>query len=138
MVDAALFPHRFVAGVVGLLGILGLLLAAVGVYGVLMYGVVQRIREVGIRVALGASTGMVSRDVFAHAARLAAAGAGLGLVGAAAVTRGLRFWLIGVGPLDPLTFVSVPCILGVVSLLAAYHPVLRALRADPLEALRAE
>jgi predicted permease len=138
MVNATLFPQRFVAGLVALLGLLGLLLSAVGVYGVLMYSVTQRIREFGIRVALGASAGAVTRGVVAHGAKLAAGGAVLGLAGAAAVTRVLRFWLIGVGPLDPVTFVSVPCILAAVSLLAVYHPVRRALRADPLQAMRAE
>jgi predicted permease len=138
IVKISLFPQRFAGTMIGALGLLGLLLAAVGTYGLLMYSVSQRIRDWGVRIALGASAADVTRGVLLHGLTLTAAGIILGLAGAALLTRALRGFIFGIGPYDPVTFVAVPVVLTAVGLLAAWQPVRRALRADPVQALRAD
>jgi ABC-type antimicrobial peptide transport system permease subunit len=119
-------------------GVLALLLGAVGLYGVMAYGTVQRTREFGVRLALGARTrevlGLVARD----AAKLAGIGVALGLVGALGLTRLLESQLYGVTAIDPLVFAGAAVLLAVVALAAALLPALRAARTDPMTALRWE
>ncbi len=115
-----------------------LLLAVVGIYGVIAYGVVQRTRELGIRMALGARGADVSRLVVRQGMVPVLAGIGMGLVGALAGGRLLRSLLFGVGPTDPIAFGAVTIVLLGVGLAATWVPARRATRADPLMALRAE
>jgi putative ABC transport system permease protein len=115
-----------------------LLLSSVGIYGVLSYTVVQRTREIGIRMALGASQAQVMRDVLSHGIRLTTLGLMVGLAGAFVVTRLLSSLLYGVGSTDAITYVVVSLILAMVALIASYLPSRRAMRVDPLVALRYE
>jgi ABC-type antimicrobial peptide transport system permease subunit len=115
-----------------------LLLSSVGIYGVLTYIVAQRTREIGIRVALGATPAHVMRDVIWDGVRLAGAGLALGLVGAFAATRVLSSLLFGVGSTDAITFACVSAVLTVVALFASYLPARRATKVDPIIALRYE
>ena len=115
-----------------------LLLGVVGIYGVIAYIASQRTREIGIRMALGAQSGDVSRLFLRHGMVLMAAGIALGIVGALAVTRVLSALLFGVSAADPLTYAAVSAGLATIGLLATYIPVRRASRVDPLAALRAE
>ncbi|MGC1414561.1 MAG: ABC transporter permease [Candidatus Acidiferrum sp.] len=115
-----------------------LLLSSVGIYGVLSYMVAQRTRDIGIRMALGASREQIVWDVLGLGVRLAAIGLGIGLAGALAATRLLASMLYGVRPTDALTFIAVSLILLGVALLASYVPARRAMRVDPMVALRYE
>ena len=117
---------------------LALVLATIGLYGVIAYSVSQRTREMGIRLALGAGRPAVLRLIISQGARLTLVGLGLGLAAAAGLTRLMQGMLYGVGPLDPMTFVLVGVVLGLVALLASYFPARRATRVDPVIALRAE
>ena len=119
-------------------GVLTLLLASLGLYGVLSYGVSRRTQEIGVRMALGARRTEVMGSVLAQSTRLTAVGIALGLLGAAAVARYLSVMLFGVAPLDPMTFVAVAGTFALVMTLAAYVPARRATRVDPLVALRCE
>lgn len=120
------------------LGVLGLLLAVVGVYGIVSYGASQRTREIGIRLALGADPNDVRRLVLRQGATLVAAGIVAGLVATFLVTRALGRLLFLVSATDPLTFVGVTGLLGGIALVACYLPARRAMRVDPIEALRHE
>ncbi len=117
---------------------IALLLAAIGIYGVISYSVVQRTHEIGIRAALGASTGNLLRMVLVNGVTLAGIGLALGILGSLAVTRLLATMLFGVSPRDPLTMVAVAIVLALVSVAACLIPALRATRVDPLVALRYE
>ena len=130
--------RRFAMQVVGLFGILALLLAAVGIYGVISYSVTQRTREIGIRVALGASKSAILRWVLKQGMVLTIAGVVIGLLGALALTRLLRSLLFGIGPADILTYGVLAILLTVVALIACYVPARRATKVDPLVALRYE
>jgi putative ABC transport system permease protein len=115
-----------------------LLLAAVGIYGVISYSVVQRTHEIGIRAALGASTGSLLRMVLVNGLTLMLIGLVIGIAGSLAVTRLLSTLLFGVSARDPLTMAAVALVLAVVSIAACLIPALRAARVDPLVALRYE
>jgi putative ABC transport system permease protein len=130
--------RRFNSLLFGLFAALGLTLAGIGVYGVTQYSVVQRTREMGIRTAFGARRTDLLRLVVGDGARLALIGIVLGLVGAAAFTRVLRTLLFETSALDVPTFAFVAAIMLLVALLSSYLPTRRALRADPMVALRRE
>ena len=129
---------RFRTTLVAVFAALGLLLAAIGIYGVMAYVVSERTHEIGVRAALGADRGDVLRLVLGEAAALAAAGVGVGLVGALLTTRLMRALLFEVDPMDPATFAGVSALLVAAALAASYVPARRALRVDPMIALRYE
>jgi putative ABC transport system permease protein len=138
VVSASLSQRRFAMQVVGLFGLLALLLAAIGIYGVMAYSVNQRTREIGIRLALGASTGAILRWVLKQGMVMILGGVTAGLLGAFVLTRLLRSLLFGVAPTDLLTYAGVAVLLAVAALLACYVPARRATKVDPLVALRYE
>jgi ABC-type antimicrobial peptide transport system permease subunit len=113
-------------------------LGAVGIYGIMAHLVVQRTREIGIRIALGAVPRQIVRLVLSQGAWLAALGIGAGVLGAYAVTRLLSGLLFQVRPTDPLTFVATALLLAAVAIFASAIPALRATRVDPIDALRSE
>jgi len=117
---------------------MALLLGLVGIYGVISYSVSQRTREIGIRVALGASHQTVRGMFVRHALMLTGIGVGVGLGVAAALMRVMKSMLFEVSPLDPITYLLVPAVLLVAALLAGYIPARRATAIDPSDALRAE
>jgi ABC-type antimicrobial peptide transport system permease subunit len=119
-------------------GAVALVLAAIGIYGLMAYTVAQRNREIGIRMALGASRPTIRRLVMWSGMRLALAGMAVGALAAFALTRLMASFLFDVRPWDPVAFVSAPLILGVVALVAVWVPGIRASRIDPVEALRTE
>ena len=129
---------RFYAVLVGVFAVMSAVLAAVGIYGVLAYGVTQRTREFGIRLALGGERRDVLALVMRQGATLVAAGIILGVAGAIAVTRYLEGMLFGLAALDPATYAVVAIGFAIVALLASYVPAWRATRVDPLVALRHE
>jgi putative ABC transport system permease protein len=131
-------PSRIVAALSGVLGALALLLAAIGVHGVVSYGVSQRIREIGIRLALGADGRDVMKLVLRQAMRPVVIGGVIGILVSAAVSQVLSGVLYGIGAHDPLAFVGVPVFLVAMAWLASYVPARRASRLDPIEALRHE
>ena len=119
-----------------LFSMLALLLAAVGIYGVLSQRVAQRTQEIGIRVALGARRDDVLKLIIGEGLRLTLIGIAIGIAGSLALARFLSSMLYGVTPTDPLTVGAVSCLLLLVALLACYLPARRAVRLDPLTALR--
>jgi putative ABC transport system permease protein len=131
-------PSRIVAALSGTLGALGLLLASIGVYGVVSYGVSQRIREIGIRMALGADGKDVMKILLKQAMRPVLIGAALGVAGCAEVSQVLSKVLFGIGAHDPIAFIGVPVFLLVIALVASSLPARRATRVDPVVALRYE
>ena len=134
----ASFVQRIGAWLLSTFGALALVLATVGLHGVLSYSVAQRTREIGVRIAIGASRRDVLDLVVGRALRLTAAGLGVGIVLAAGAGSLLRSQIFGVSPLDPVTFVGVLVLLSAVALLAAWLPARRAARVDPIIALQAE
>jgi predicted permease len=134
----SLFPARIAAVLLGSFGLLALLLAAIGIFGVISYAVTQRTREIGIRMALGAQAGGIFRLVVGESLKLIALGMAIGLACAIAGTRLLSGFLYGLSALDLATFAGVPLLLALVALLACYIPARRAMRVDPMVALRCE
>lgn len=132
----SLAPTKFAMALLTAFAIIALVLAAVGLYGVIAYSVNQRTREIGVRVALGAEPSAVMGLVLGGGIKLAAAGVVIGAVVAAGTTRVLRRMLYGVGPGDPWTFVVIGVVVGGVAILASWVPARRALRVEPVEALR--
>jgi predicted permease len=137
-IDAMLFQERLIARLSSLFGLAALLLAAIGLYGLLAHEVTRGTREIGIRVALGAPTGLVLRRVVRHGVTLAAVGIAIGLAASLAATRLLGAMLYDVKPGDPITLIAVTLLLMLVALAACYIPARRATRVDPLVALRHE
>jgi predicted permease len=133
-----LAPDQVFAGSMVVLAVAAVLISAIGLYGVISYGVAQRMREFGIRRALGAESTALLSLVLGQGARLAATGAALGLVGALAATRILRAVLFGVSPTDPLTLAAVVAAMCAVGVAAACVPARRATRVDPMVSLREE
>jgi putative ABC transport system permease protein len=138
MLDGPLARPRFTALVIGIFGVAALLLAAIGLYGILATLVRQRHREIGVRLAVGATGSDVRRLVLGEGLRLAFAGALTGLAATLIATRTLRGLLFGVHPLDPLTLLLTVLALGGVSVLASYLPARRAAKVDPVALLRSE
>jgi predicted permease len=133
-----LFMFRLAASLAGIMGLLGLTLATVGVYGVVSFGAAQRTREMGIRMALGASRRDILIAVVRRGFQLTIAGIAVGLAGAFALSRLLQSMLVGVKHGDPVTFIAVSVLLLAVALLASYLPARRATKVDPMVALRYE
>jgi putative ABC transport system permease protein len=129
---------RITAGLLGAFGGLALLLAAVGVYGVASYSVARRTREIGIRVALGARSGRISRLVLSQGLAPALVGLAVGLGIAMAAAPRLETLLFRVSPRDPVTLTVIPALLLLVAALASWIPARRALRIAPTEALKEE
>jgi predicted permease len=132
------FLYKMGAAFAGTLGALGLLLAVVGVYGVVSYNAARRTHEIGVRIALGAKPANVFRLVLSQAALLVGAGIVIGLLAALAVTKLLASLLVGVTSYDPITFLTVAALLILSAFIACYIPAHRAMRVDPMEALRYE
>lgn len=138
LISDSVSPRRFSAVLVAIFAGLALLLAAVGIYGVMSYTVSQRTQEIGLRMALGAQMTSVRRMILGQTLGLTLAGVGLGLAGAFIVSRFLTSLLFGVGVYDPITFLGVAALLVGVALAASYIPARRAMRVDPIVALRYE
>ena len=137
-ISATLERSHFDTFLLAIFAATALLLSSLGIYGVLSYLVAQRTRDIGIRIALGASRGQIVWNVLGFGLRLAAAGLAVGLAGALAAMRLLSSLLYGVRPTDAITFIAVSFILLAVALLASYLPARRAMRVDPMVALRYE
>jgi ABC-type antimicrobial peptide transport system permease subunit len=137
-IEGSLFQERLIARLSSFFGGLSLLLACVGLYGLVSYEVARGTREIGVRMALGARPSDVLRLVVRRGVGLSAVGAVLGILGALGATRYLASLLYGVRPFDPLTFLAVSLLLGLIALAACYLPARRASRVDPLVALRYE
>jgi putative ABC transport system permease protein len=138
LVSGSVAQPRFRTVILAGFSLLALVLATIGIYGVMSYLVIQRTREFGIRLSLGATQSDVLRLVLGRAAALIAAGTCLGLVGSALLVRLITKLLFGTTPLDPLTFAAVPLLLATVALAASYIPARRATRIDPIVALQCE
>ncbi|MEX2177737.1 MAG: ADOP family duplicated permease [Gemmatimonadaceae bacterium] len=133
-----LAPTRFAMALLLAFALVALVLSAVGLYGVIAYSVTQRTREIGVRVALGADQRSVERLVVGAGLKLTAIGLVVGLLGAFASTRLLTGLLYGVSPVDPVSFVAIALLMVAIALVASYMPARRAVRIDPMTALRAE
>jgi putative ABC transport system permease protein len=133
-----IWQRRLAATLFGSFAALAMLLAAVGLYGVLSYMVSQQTREIGVRLALGASERSILRDVLARGLRLTIVGVAIGGLLALTLARLIAGMLYGIAPIDPATFTVVPLLLLGIAVLACYVPARRATRVDPIVALRAE
>jgi predicted permease len=137
-IDESVAKPRFMVQVLTAFGAVALMLAAIGIYGVMSFAVVQQTRDIGIRIAFGAEPRTVLAMVLRRGLSLAVIGVALGLAVATGATRAMSTLLFGVGATDPLTFVSFPIVLVAVAALATYLPARRATRVDPITALRTE
>jgi ABC-type antimicrobial peptide transport system permease subunit len=135
-IDRLLFQERLIARLSGFFGLLALVLACVGLYGLLSYEVSKRTREIGVRMALGAEPASVLNLVLRQGIALAIVGAVMGIGVALVMTRYLASMLYDVRANDPLTMIAVAVLLTLVALVACYIPARRAMRVDPMVALR--
>jgi ABC-type antimicrobial peptide transport system permease subunit len=131
-------PSRIVAGLSSTLGVLALLLCSIGVYGMVSYSVSRSVREIGIRLALGADKGTVLRHVFRQAMRPVLIGGAVGVILCALVSDVLSSMMFGIGAHDPVAFFFIPCFLLGIAAAAALIPARRAMGVDPMVALRCE
>jgi putative ABC transport system permease protein len=138
VLSRSLALRNFMMFLLSLFAALALILATVGIYGVISYAVSQRTREIGVRMALGAHSGDVLRLILGEGLKLVLTGAALGTVFALIATRFISTMIYGVSATDPLIFLSVITLLVIVSLAACYVPARRAMRVDPMVALRYE
>jgi ABC-type antimicrobial peptide transport system permease subunit len=138
VISQSLTTRRLVLVLLAAFAGLALVLSAAGVYGVMSYGVTQRNREIGIRMALGARGGDVVRMILGGAMQVLVIGIAVGLGAAALLTRTLHSVLYGVMAIDPMTFIAVPGLIAAVGLVAGAIPAVRAARVDPLKAMRAD
>ena len=138
LVDKSVSPRRFTVMLLGAFSVFALVLASLGIYGLISYSVNQRTQEIGIRLAIGASTADVKRQIIVQTLSLAAIGVTIGAIASWALARGMRTLLFEVTATDPGSFAAMLAILTGVALLAGYIPARRAARIDPMTALRAE
>jgi putative ABC transport system permease protein len=138
IVSRSLAERWFSMVLLGIFAVLALVLSSVGIYGVISYVVGQRTHEIGIRIALGAQRKDVLALVLGEGTRTTLLGVGIGLIAALGLTRLMASVLYGVSATDPLTFVAVAGVLAAVALAASYIPARRAMRVDPIVALRYE
>jgi predicted permease len=138
LVDKVVSPRRFLVILLSAFAGFALLLASLGIYALISCSVNQRTKEIGIRMALGASSGLVRRGVLATTLRLALVGVALGTLGSFALSKSIESFLFGTTPTDPAVFSGVGLLLCAVALIAAYVPARRASRIEPLQALRTE
>jgi putative ABC transport system permease protein len=137
-IDESLDQRRLVMSLLGAFAILAIVLAALGIYGVISYSVTQRTREIGVRMALGATGSTVRRMVVMQGLRLCLVGLAIGVVAALGLTRLLASQLFGVSSADPITYVALAALILLVSALGSFVPALRATRVDPMIALRSD
>jgi predicted permease len=138
LVNNQLFRERSLSNLVGFFSLLALVLACLGLYGTLSYSVIQRTREIGVRMALGAQKHSVLAGVIRQGMALTLVGCGLGVILAGVLTRLVSSLLYGVTPIDPVTFVLTVLLLGGVALVSCWLPARRAVKIDPMKALRCE
>jgi ABC-type antimicrobial peptide transport system permease subunit len=138
MMSHSLAPRRYSLSLLGAFAALAVLLSALGIYGVVSYTTLQRTREFGVRIALGATRGGVMSQVFRQGLALTVTGAAVGAAGALCATRTLSHILFRVSPLDPLSFAFAIALLAIISIVACLLPAWRASQVDPIRALRAE
>jgi putative ABC transport system permease protein len=137
-VEEAIAPTRFTLTLISVFATLALVLASIGLYGVISYSVRQRTREIGVRMAFGANESIILRLVLGRALILGLLGVGAGIVASLVSTRTVSSLLYGVSAIDPVTFLAIPFVLIAVTLVASYVPARRAMRVDPVVALRDE
>ncbi len=138
LLETSMAHRRFALALMGIFAALALFLAAIGIFGLMAYAVSQRTQELGLRIALGAQRRDIALLSLRPGMTLTLIGLAIGLAGAAILTRWMASLLFGVSPTDALTFVGVPLILGTVALAACYIPTRRAMRVNPIVALRYE
>jgi putative ABC transport system permease protein len=138
LVSSSAGQPRFRTAVILMFSLLALFVAAIGLYGVMSYGVSQRTQEFGIRIALGASRANLMALVLGHTARLLGFGIAAGLAGTVITARAIATLLFGVKPADALTLAGVTALLALVGMAAGFIPARRAARCDPMESLRQE
>ena len=136
IVSEAVARQRFSMLLLGIFAALAMVLAAVGIYGVMSYSIAQRTREIGLRIALGAQKSDVLKMILRQGLRFVAAGLAIGLAASFVLTRVMASLLFGISATDPATFVSISLMLIAVALLASYIPAVRAMKIDPMLALR--